>query len=129
MGRCTLLLNRLAIWNSTFFLTAWPDIDPVTGLHLKGDELLIKAREAMIAAVHTFNSAGLVFRGELFIVSVANGEEMTFSTRYDTFLTKAEIESLKNEDLLLEAAKAKLEAAKAKKAKLQKQLSCINAKE
>lgn len=51
------------------FLTAWPDIDPVTELHLKGDELLIKAREAMIAAVHTFNSAGLVFRGELFIVT------------------------------------------------------------
>ena len=36
-------------------------IDPETGLSLKGDELLIKAREAMIAAVHTFNSAGLTF--------------------------------------------------------------------
>lgn len=51
------------------FLNAWPDIDPLTGLHLKGDELLIKAREAMIAAVHTFNSAGLFFRAELFIVT------------------------------------------------------------
>ncbi|WP_424927595.1 DUF3644 domain-containing protein [Amaricoccus tamworthensis] len=51
------------------FLSAWPDIDPATGLHLKGDELLIKAREAMIAAVHTFNSAGLFFRAELFIVT------------------------------------------------------------
>ena len=51
------------------FLNAWPDIDPATGLHLKGDELLIKAREAMIAAVHTFNSAGLFFRAELFIVT------------------------------------------------------------
>lgn len=51
------------------FLNAWPDIDPTTGLHLKGDELLIKAREAMIAAVHTFNSAGLFFRAELFIVT------------------------------------------------------------
>lgn len=51
------------------FLAAWPDIDPATGLHLKGDELLVKAREAMIAAVHTFNSAGLVFRAELFIVT------------------------------------------------------------
>ncbi len=51
------------------FLHAWPDIDPATGLHLKGDELLIKAREAMIAAVHTFNSAGLFFRAELFIVT------------------------------------------------------------
>src|SRR3546814_14186844 len=32
-------------------------------------ELLIKAREAMIAAVHTFNSAGLMFRAELFITT------------------------------------------------------------
>ena len=51
------------------FLEGWPDIDPKTGLHLKGDELIIKAREAMIAAVHTFNSAGLYFRSELFIVT------------------------------------------------------------
>ncbi|WP_426533446.1 DUF3644 domain-containing protein [Bradyrhizobium sp. McL0615] len=51
------------------FLEAWPDIDPKTGLHLQGDELLVKAREAMIAAVHTFNSAGLYFRAELFIVT------------------------------------------------------------
>ena len=41
----------------------------VDGLSLRGDELLIKAREAMIAAVHTFNSAGLTFRAELFIVT------------------------------------------------------------
>jgi len=51
------------------FLETWPNIDPTTGLHLQGDELLIKAREAMIAAVHTFNSAGLYFRAELFIVT------------------------------------------------------------
>jgi hypothetical protein len=51
------------------FLAAWPNIDPATGLHLRGDELLVKAREAMIAAVHTFNSAGLYFRAELFIVT------------------------------------------------------------
>lgn len=51
------------------FLEAWPNIDPTTGLHLQGDELLVKAREAMIAAVHTFNSAGLYFRAELFIVT------------------------------------------------------------
>jgi hypothetical protein len=51
------------------FLTSWPDVDPQTGLNLQGDELLIKAREAMIAAVHTFNGAGLHFRAELFIVS------------------------------------------------------------
>nr|WP_256483887.1 DUF3644 domain-containing protein [Aliihoeflea sp. 40Bstr573] len=51
------------------FLKAWPNVDPATGLHLQGDELLVKAREAMIAAVHTFNSAGLHFRAELFIVT------------------------------------------------------------
>src|ERR1700744_93723 len=37
------------------FLEAWPDVDSGTGLHLRGDELLVKAREAMIAAVHSFN--------------------------------------------------------------------------
>ncbi|MGO4339954.1 DUF3644 domain-containing protein [Labrys sp. KB_33_2] len=52
------------------FLDAWPSVDPDTGLDLQGDELLIKAREAMIAAVHTFNSAGLHFRAELFIVTI-----------------------------------------------------------
>jgi len=51
------------------FLATWPDVDPQTGLSLRGDELLIKAREAMIAAVHIFNSAGLTFRAELFIVT------------------------------------------------------------
>jgi hypothetical protein len=51
------------------FLATWPDIDPQTGLSVRGDELLIKAREAMIAAVHVFNSAGLTFRAELFIVT------------------------------------------------------------
>lgn len=51
------------------FLTAWPNLDPETGLSAQGDELLIKAREAMIAAVHTFNGAGLTFRSELFIVT------------------------------------------------------------
>jgi hypothetical protein len=51
------------------FLSSWPEVDAETGLSLRGDELLIKAREAMIAAVHTFNSAGLMFRAELFIVT------------------------------------------------------------
>jgi Protein of unknown function (DUF3644) len=51
------------------FLATWPDVDPQTGLSLRGDELLIKAREAMIAAVHIFNGAGLTFRAELFIVT------------------------------------------------------------
>jgi hypothetical protein len=51
------------------FLATWPDVDPQTGLSLRGDELLIKAREAMISAVHIFNGAGLTFRAELFIVT------------------------------------------------------------
>lgn len=51
------------------FLATWPDVDAQTGLSLRGDELLIKAREAMIAAVHIFNGAGLTFRAELFIVT------------------------------------------------------------
>ncbi len=51
------------------FLSSWPEVDAETGLSLRGDELLVKAREAMIAAVHTFNSAGLMFRAELFIVT------------------------------------------------------------
>lgn len=51
------------------FLSTWADVDPETGLSIRGDELLIKAREAMIAAVHIFNSAGLTFRAELFIVT------------------------------------------------------------
>ena len=55
------------------FLTTWPEIDAETGLSLRGDELLIKAREAMIAAVHTFNGAGLTFRAELFIVTAIIG--------------------------------------------------------
>jgi len=55
------------------FLATWPEMDAETGLSLRGDELLIKAREAMIAAVHTFNGAGLTFRAELFIVTVIIG--------------------------------------------------------
>ena len=51
------------------FLATWPDVDPQTGLSFRGDELLIKAREAVIAAVHIFNGAGLTFRAELFIVT------------------------------------------------------------
>jgi hypothetical protein len=51
------------------FFECWPDVDHETGLSVRGDELLIKAREAMIAAVHTFNSAGLTFRAEVFITT------------------------------------------------------------
>lgn len=55
------------------FLATWPDVDPQTGLSIRGDELLIKAREAVIAAVHIFNGAGLTFRAELFIVTSVIG--------------------------------------------------------
>ena len=51
------------------FLKTWPSIDPATGLHHRGSELIIKSREAMIAAVHSFNNTGLCFRAELFIVT------------------------------------------------------------
>ncbi len=55
------------------YLSAWPSVDPETGLSVRGDELLIKAREAMIAAVHTFNGGGLLFRAEIFIVTAVIG--------------------------------------------------------
>lgn len=51
------------------FYFDWSEVDVATGLSVRGDELLIKAREAMIAAVHIFNSAGLTFRTELFVVT------------------------------------------------------------
>ncbi|MBN9537346.1 MAG: hypothetical protein BGN99_28135 [Alphaproteobacteria bacterium 65-37] len=51
------------------FRATWPDIDLQTGLSTRGDELLLKAREAMIAAINTFNGLGLTFRSELFIVT------------------------------------------------------------
>lgn len=44
------------------FLSEWPNVDPETELSIRRDELLIKAREAVIAAVHNFNGAGLTFR-------------------------------------------------------------------
>lgn len=51
------------------FLENFPLIDWATGLHLYGDELLIKAREAMLQAVQTYNNPKSFFRAELFIVS------------------------------------------------------------
>lgn len=50
------------------FLAIWPDVDPATGLHHIGDELLVKAREAMLQAVHGFNSPRAYFKSEIFIV-------------------------------------------------------------
>lgn len=55
------------------YLSCWPDVDGETGLSLRGDELLVKSREAMIAAVHNFNSAGLQFRAEIFITTAMIG--------------------------------------------------------
>ncbi|PQZ82815.1 MULTISPECIES: DUF3644 domain-containing protein [unclassified Brevundimonas] len=50
------------------FLDAWPDVDG-SGLHLIGDELLIKAREAMLHAVQGFNNPRAYFKSEVFIVT------------------------------------------------------------
>jgi len=51
------------------FLSGWPRIDPETGLHLYGDELLMKAREAMLLAVQAYNNPKSNFRSEVFIVT------------------------------------------------------------
>jgi len=51
------------------FLTSWPQIDPATGLHLLGDELLVKAREAMLHAVQGYNNPRTFFKAETFIVT------------------------------------------------------------
>lgn len=51
------------------FLAGWPHLDPTTGLHVRGDELLIKAREAMLNAVQGFNNPRALFKSELFIVT------------------------------------------------------------
>ncbi|TPG55481.1 DUF3644 domain-containing protein [Roseomonas nepalensis] len=50
------------------FLNAWPEYQTVTGLHPRDDELLVKAREAMLAAVRQYNAPGVNFRSECFIV-------------------------------------------------------------
>lgn len=50
------------------FLDAWPNVDG-SGLHLIGDELLIKAREAMLHAVQGFNNPRAFFKSEVFIVT------------------------------------------------------------
>jgi hypothetical protein len=50
------------------FLEVWPNVDG-SGLHLIGDELLIKAREAMLHAVQGFNNPRAYFKSEVFIVT------------------------------------------------------------
>ncbi len=51
------------------FLSTYNYIDQDTGLHLYNDELLIKAREAILNAVQTYNNPKTHFRAEIFIVS------------------------------------------------------------
>jgi hypothetical protein len=51
------------------FLESWPHLDPSTGLHIEQNELLIKAREAMLFAVQAFNDPKTYFRAEVFIVT------------------------------------------------------------
>ncbi len=51
------------------FISNYPFIDWNTGLHIYADELLIKAREAILNAVQTYNNPKTHFRAEIFIVS------------------------------------------------------------
>lgn len=44
------------------FLRTWPQIDPRTGLHIAGDEPVIKAREAMLNAVQSYNNPRAFFK-------------------------------------------------------------------
>lgn len=50
------------------FLSRWPEHDHVTGLHPLDDELVVKAREAMLNAIGGYNSPRTMFRTECFIV-------------------------------------------------------------
>jgi hypothetical protein len=52
------------------YRSAWPQIDPKTGLQLVDAELLIKAREAMLHAVQGYNNPRTFFKSEIFIVTV-----------------------------------------------------------
>jgi hypothetical protein len=51
-----------------FFVLKKRSYDPITKLNRFEDERLIRAREAMILAVHIFNSAALKFKTEVFCV-------------------------------------------------------------
>jgi Protein of unknown function (DUF3644) len=50
------------------FLQRWPEHDHVTGLHHIDDELVVKAREAMLNAIQIYNNPRAFFRSECFIV-------------------------------------------------------------
>lgn len=51
------------------FIAEHPRVDPSTGLYVEDDELLIKAREAMMLAVQAFNNPSAYFKAEIFIVA------------------------------------------------------------
>ncbi|OSQ38540.1 hypothetical protein TMES_10250 [Thalassospira mesophila] len=68
-GRARNSVNRASPEELQGFFDQWPGYDLETGLSTDGDDLVVKAREAMIAAVYVFNSAGLYFKTELFIVT------------------------------------------------------------
>ena len=50
------------------FMATWPEHDYVTGLHPDDDELVVKAREAMLNAIQGYNSPRAFFRSEAFIM-------------------------------------------------------------
>jgi len=57
----------------TAFLAGWPEHDHVTGLHPVDDELVVKAREAMLTAIGGYNTPRALFRTECFIVLAVIG--------------------------------------------------------
>ena len=50
------------------FILNWPEYNYITGLHPTDDELVVKSREAMLNAIAGYNSPGIMFRTECFIV-------------------------------------------------------------
>ncbi|MHC2090386.1 DUF3644 domain-containing protein [Methylobacterium sp. CM6244] len=62
-------VNASSIEELNDFLERWPQIDWDTGGHIIGDELVIKAREAIIQAVQGYNNPKAHFKTEMFIVT------------------------------------------------------------
>ena len=72
-GRISAVKKDTAIIEATpeelsFFFKKQASFNPITGLNLYDDERLIRAREAMILAVTTFNNATSYFKTEVFAV-------------------------------------------------------------
>jgi hypothetical protein len=67
-GRTHAAVPASSFGELTVFLEAWPNVDG-SGLNIVGDELLIKAREAMLHAVQGFNNPRAFFKSEVFIVT------------------------------------------------------------